>query len=74
MRTLIVDFDPEANAAYITLGSREIQPGAAVSQSDFIPTPTGAGNVLLDFDADGRLIGVEVLSARELLDPALLEP
>ena len=30
--------------------------------------------MILDFDADGRLIGVEVLSARKLLDPALLEP
>lgn len=70
---MIVDFDPEANAAYITLGNREIGPGAAASQSDFIPTPSGVGNVILDFDAGGRLIGVEVLSARELLDPALLE-
>lgn len=68
-----VDYDPQANAAYITLGDRAIERGAAVSQSDFIPTPSGVGNIILDFDLEGRLIGVEVLSARELLDPALLE-
>jgi uncharacterized protein YuzE len=70
---VILEFDLEANAAYVTLGDRPIAPGQAASQSDLIPTPSGLGNVILDFDADGRLIGVEVLSARELLDPALLE-
>ena len=71
---MLIRFDPEANAAYITLGEKEIEPGAAVSQSDLIRTPSGFGSVILDFAADGRLIGVEVLAARELLDPALLVP
>lgn len=67
-----ITFDPAANAAYITLGDRGIKAGEAAQQSDLIPTPSGVGQIILDFDAHGRLLGVEVLSARQVLAPELL--
>lgn len=67
-----IDYDPDGNAAYITLGAPLLD-GQAKFQSDIIATPRGRGQIILDFDDEGRLLGVEVLSARELLAPALLQ-
>lgn len=38
-----------------------------MSQIYNIGTPSGEGEIILDFNADGHLIGVEVLSASKLL-------
>lgn len=59
--------DAAVDAAYLTLVDRDLRPGEAVQQSDIIATPGGAGSVILDFDAAGRLLGIEVLSARAVL-------
>jgi uncharacterized protein YuzE len=56
-----VTFDPEAKAAYIYL-TGSMKPGEAVK------TITATPEINLDFDAQGCLIGVELLS------PALLHP
>lgn len=56
-----VQFDPETNAAYLTLGK-----GPVVESEEVRPS------VVLDFDASGRIVGIEVLSARELLSADLL--
>lgn len=45
-----IDYDPEANAAYITLGE-PLRKGQAAFQSDLIETPLGRGQIILDFDA-----------------------
>ncbi len=55
-------FDPEADAAYICLSSEK-----------FARTQQVSDCILFDFDADGRLIGIEVLDARRLLSADLLE-
>lgn len=60
-----VRFDPEANAAYIYL--RAIGRGEAVRT-----VPVEDSTIMLDFDADDRLIGVEVLDARERLPVEVL--
>lgn len=64
--------DPDADAAYLTLGD-DVEPGRAVSTVNAIGVPNGAGEINLDFDAAGRLLGVEVLGASALLAPELLE-
>lgn len=56
-----VTFDPDAKAAYIYL-TGAIQPGEAKR------TLAVTDSIILDFDGEGHLIGVE------LLDPALLHP
>lgn len=62
-----VTYDADADAAYIYL--KNIAPGEVEK------TVTGEGDaegVNLDFDAEGRLIGVEVLEARERLPGEVL--
>jgi len=66
-------FDPESDAAYLSLVNRDLRRGEAVTQSDIIPTPSGRGSVILDFDADGCLLGIEVLSASSVLPAGLLQ-
>jgi len=56
----------------VTLG-RPIAPGEAAQQIHSIATPGGRGEVTLDFDAEGRLLGVEVLNASEVLAPEVLD-
>jgi uncharacterized protein YuzE len=57
-----VTFDPKAKAAYIYYLTGSMKPGEAVK------TITATPEINLDFDAQGCLIGVELLS------PALLHP
>lgn len=65
-------YDAEADAAYISLVDRDIRPGEAVTQSDMINTPGERGTLIADFDADGCLLGIEVLAARTVLPPDLM--
>jgi uncharacterized protein YuzE len=67
-----IRFDPEANAAYLPVG-RELAPGESAQQVSGIRDPRGLGEIILDFDAAGHLIGVEVLGAAQLLRPETLE-
>jgi uncharacterized protein YuzE len=62
-------FDPAADAAYFHLVA-EVPPGAAVEQ--VVVSRDAKGDVVLDFDADGRLLGVEVIGAGALLDRTIL--
>jgi uncharacterized protein YuzE len=66
-----VTYDPEVDASYIYL--RAIEPGGSkttvpVREAEGV----AAGNLILDFDADGRLIGIEVLCASRVLPCELL--
>ena len=62
VRALI--WDPEAGAGYFALTA--IEPGDAVTQ-EFVTNPVpGIGPVVLDFDAWGRLLGIEFLDKRAL--------
>ena len=66
-----IRFDPEVNAAYLPVG-REPRAGESVAQIDQIYYPHGHGEIILDFDAAGHLIGVEIVGARALLRPETL--
>ncbi|CAM2864826.1 MULTISPECIES: DUF2283 domain-containing protein [Dermacoccus] len=64
-------FDAEADAAYVALGPDPGVGGVARS----VPVDTGDEpgiDVVLDVDANGRLVGVEVLGARRMLAPEVL--
>jgi uncharacterized protein YuzE len=57
-----VTLDDEADAAYIYLVEDSVKPLETVPVEGILPWM-----INLDFDADGRLIGIEVLDARRLL-------
>ena len=59
--TPIVTYDAEADAAYIRLSP------AMVAESEEV-----SDGIVLDYDADGRILGMEVLRARTHLSPDLL--
>lgn len=63
-------YDPEADAAYIYLAD-EIAPGGVARTYTCDPSEVG-GMVNLDFDAAGRLIGIEVMDASRILPPEAL--
>jgi uncharacterized protein YuzE len=66
-----ITYDAEADAAYIQVVSA-IGPGQAAEQVHSIATPGDKGEISLDFDSDGRLLGVEVLHAGDVLPPEVL--
>jgi uncharacterized protein YuzE len=57
-----VTYDAEANAAYIRLSPADIEDSEEVSDG-----------IVLDYDAEGRIVGMEVLDARAHLSADLLE-
>jgi uncharacterized protein YuzE len=59
--TPTVKYDPEANAAYIRFSPEPVEESEEVS-----------GGIVLDYDAEGRIVGMEVLDARAHLPPDLL--
>lgn len=59
--TLKVEYDADANAAYIRFSTE------AVLESEEV-----AEGIVLDYDTDGRIVGMEVLDARQHLPPAVL--
>ncbi|RIJ56973.1 DUF2283 domain-containing protein [Clavibacter phaseoli] len=66
-----VTYDPAADAAYVELAG-PVGDGEAATTIHSIATPGARGEVALDFDADGRLIGIEVLHASAVLPAAAL--
>lgn len=61
--------DPEVDAAYIYLVP--IGPGDSVRQE--VPDADGrGGSIILDFDREDHLIGIEVLGASSVLPAAVL--
>ena len=71
MGVMRIRYDPQANAAYLPVG-REPEAGESVEQVCDIADPHGFGEIILDFDAAGHLIGVEILGAWKLLRPEAL--
>jgi uncharacterized protein YuzE len=67
---MIVRYDAESDAAYLQLLPEASD--AKVAQT-YPCDPSEVGGIInLDFDADGRLVGIEVLDASRLLPAHLL--
>lgn len=64
-------YDREADAAYLQI-AEVISPGAAVRQIQVEVDDTAQGQFVLDFDSDGKLLGVEVLFASDALHQSVL--
>lgn len=56
-----VTFDADSDAAYIRLSDGQVEESEEV-----------APGFVLDFDRDGRIVGIEVLEARRKLSASLL--
>jgi uncharacterized protein YuzE len=56
-----VEYDPEANAAYLRFSFKRIVESEEVSVG-----------IVLDYDDQGRIVGMEVLDARKKLPPEIL--
>lgn len=69
---LRVTHDDDVDAAYVHLASPRA-PGTAVRTIPVALPDTIPASILLDFDAENRLIGVEVLGARNALPEELLD-
>jgi uncharacterized protein YuzE len=65
-----LEYDREADAAYIQL-VEEISSGGVHRTVGCDPSEVG-GMINLDFDAKGRLVGIEILDASKMLSPELL--
>lgn len=65
-------YDPEADAAYLAVG-RDAQSGESDTQIYGISDPRKLGEIILGFDTEGHLIGIEMLGARALLRAHTLE-
>ncbi|MFF3065119.1 DUF2283 domain-containing protein [Oerskovia sp. NPDC057915] len=61
----MIEIDPEVDAAYITL--QPIGDGDAVQQI-VVDDSRLSGEVVLDLDAHGRLLGIELIGYRSMLD------
>lgn len=59
--TVKVEYDPVVDAAYIRF-----------SQEDIFETEEVSQGIMLDYDKDGRIVGLEVLDARTHLPKDLL--
>lgn len=62
--TLSLEWDPEAGAGYLAFGA--IDAGEAVSQRIVENPVPGIDDIILDFDDQGRLLGIEFLDGRAL--------
>jgi uncharacterized protein YuzE len=66
-----VSFDPEADAAYVWL--REGSERGRVARTAFCDIELHNAAINVDFDDQGRVVGFEILGARQLLPQSLLE-
>lgn len=66
-----VTYDTETDAAYIYLKG-QIEPGEVKKTYPCDPIEVN-GEINLDFDKDGTLIGIEVLDASKMLSKEMLQ-
>jgi uncharacterized protein YuzE len=66
-----ITYDKQADAAYVMIADR-IHDGEATTQLHSIQTPGEKGEVTLDFDRNGKLLGMEILGAEQVLQPEVL--
>lgn len=63
---LRLTYDKEADAAYVQLVD-VVRDAEASTQVHSIETPGRKGEIIIDFDAEGRIPGLEILGAKDVL-------
>jgi uncharacterized protein YuzE len=66
-----LEYDREVDAAYISLEPAD--EGVQVANTVPLDPREIDGEINLDFDREGRLVGIEIQTASRFLDPRLLE-
>ncbi|MEO9325363.1 DUF2283 domain-containing protein [Nocardioides sp. C4-1] len=69
--TVRITYDSVANAAYVYL-TDSIAPGQVATTQD-ADIRLDMASINVDFDADGRVLGIEVLGADRILRPETVE-
>lgn len=66
---MFITYDPETGAAYISLVPEDagFVPRTAITLEEVEALGESAGELILDLDEEGRLVGIEVLSPEHLL-------
>jgi len=64
-----ITFEPEPDIAYVHFEG-SVSKGAAIEQ---VVVERSGGDIVMDFGADGILLGIEVLGASNLLPAVILE-
>jgi uncharacterized protein YuzE len=68
-----LSYDDEVDAAYLRLHEECDDLGPVTSETFRPPNPgDGAAEIVLDFDREGRLVGIEFLAAQRRLLPSVL--
>lgn len=65
-------YDAAADAFYVRLSPQETQRGEAAHMLSGLTAPVSGAEINLDFDAEGRLIGLECLSASSVIPQEVL--
>ena len=68
--SLRMTYDPDSDAAFIYI-TDPIEPGGAVTSSVLNKRTPGA-SLVASFDADEKLLGIELLGVKRLLRPDVL--
>ena len=69
--SLRMTYDPDAAAAFIYI-SDPIERGGGVASSSVLDKFTPGASMIASFDANERLLGIELLGASRLLRPNVL--
>lgn len=64
-----ITHDKEADAQFVD----DIRDGEASTQLRSLETPGRKGKIIIDFDAEGRILGVEILEAKDVLREETLD-
>lgn len=64
-----LDYDPEADAAYLSIAQPDTLPERQISA---ITTEGMEGEIEIDVDKDGKIIGIEFVNASWILPPSFL--
>lgn len=66
-----ITYDPEADAAYIQLANTI--PTGSVARTVECQISNEVEPVAIDLDINGKIVGIEILSARNLLPPEAID-
>ncbi len=66
---MFISYDPESGAAYISLIPEDagFVSRSPITLEEVEALGDAAGDIVLDFDEEGRLVGIEVLTPESLL-------